>query len=239
VAGYKFPDAYLGSWFPIFTATPLLVAVSVVALARRSDGSMASQRVFAAIAILSLCSLVQFPFAVAIYFCYVAPLIVIAVLPFVNLLPKSTRVSAWSVAIYLLMFAVLRFSLIWVPPLRSSLNTTRGKILVTSVDAAVYNQVIALVQQHGQGDFIYATPDCPELYFLTGKQNPTRSLFEFLDNQEQRSWQISSAMQSEGIKLVVINRSPGFSEIPPQRLAELRSLFPYSSSVGKFDVRWR
>jgi hypothetical protein len=37
------------------------------------------------------------------------------------------------------------------------------------------------------GKLIDATPDCPEVYFLYGFRNPTRTLFDFGDEQAGRT----------------------------------------------------
>lgn len=98
-----------------------------------------------------------------------------------------------------------------------------------------------MVQEHAGGSgFIYAGPDCPEVYFLSGKQNPTRTLFDFFDPPEGRSERILATLESHQVKVAAILTQPAFS--PPMASdlqAALRERFPNSAKIGKFEVRWR
>ncbi len=65
------------------------------------------------------------------------------------------------------------------------LSLARGGLRVASEESRAYEQLISTVRSYATGQFMYAAPDCPEVYFLTGLRNPTRTLFDFLDDGEQ------------------------------------------------------
>ena len=105
--------------------------------------------------------------------------------------------------------------------------------------AAVYPHVVALVQQHSTGEAIYAGPDSPEVYFLSGKANPTPFLFDFLADEAEREAVIRSALDDPRITVAVVNTRPGFSGALDGTLAELLvRRFPHHERVDRFDVRW-
>jgi hypothetical protein len=87
---------------------------------------------------------------------------------------------------------------------------------------------------------VYATPDCPEVYFLLGVRNPTRDLYEFLQSPRLGVEDTLALIEHRKINLVVINREPFFSgPIDVALEAALESRFPQSEVVGRFVVRWR
>jgi len=46
-------------------------------------------------------------------------------------------------------------------------------------------------------------------------------------------------LKNKRIKVVVINRDPGFSpKLDPLLMASLKESFPEATDVGKFTVRW-
>jgi hypothetical protein len=82
---------------------------------------------------------------------------------------------------------------------------------------------------------MYAGNDCPELYFLSGLKNATR------DDGGASEEDVLRALQSDDLKLVVINESPFF---PSARMGskvreEVERKFPQSQMAGIFHVYWR
>ena len=59
-----------------------------------------------------------------------------------------------------------------------------GGLRVFPESARTYEELGVLLSQHGSGKYIYATPDCPEVYFLYSFRNPTRTLYDFNDDPE-------------------------------------------------------
>jgi hypothetical protein len=129
--------------------------------------------------------------------------------------------------------------------LLSKLDIPRaGGIRVPAAQAREYEEVVRLVQAHATGKYIYAGPDSPEIYFLSGYLNPTRSLFAFLEpdflNPTERTRRILDLMNRDNINLVVQRKDSQFSGPPPKELsAALDGRYPHSETVGKFEVRWK
>jgi hypothetical protein len=77
------------------------------------------------------------------------------------------------------------------------------------------------------------------VYFLSGRKNPTRTLFDFLDDPEGRTGRILEAIERHGVRLVVINDRPLLSApLEPALLRALRLRYPHDSVIGRFTVRW-
>jgi hypothetical protein len=111
---------------------------------------------------------------------------------------------------------------------------------VPDYDAKMYNIAVRLLRRHTRGGYTWASPDCPEIYFLAELRNPTRSLFDFLDEPAGRTARIMDALQRHGVTAVVLNRAPQFSaQIPDDLVAELEKRYPYGANVGKFQIRWQ
>jgi len=156
--------------------------------------------------------LVQFPFAAQIYFCYVAPLLALASLGVVSARVTAARFLLGSLLSFYLLFAVL-----WVTPsfiyamgyryqpdpeTRRLALSRAGGLRVAPGEAQEYERLIPLVQDHAAGEYIYAAPDCPEVYFLSGLRNPTRNLFDFLDEPAERTGGVLTALETHHVKVV-------------------------------------
>ena len=103
-----------------------------------------------------------------------------------------------------------------------------------------YERLVAVLQARASGGFLYATPDCPEVYFLSGLRNPTRTFFDFSDDPVGRTARILDALEENRVQVVALNRRPHFSgEVPPDLAAELALRFPRTMQIGRFEVRWR
>jgi hypothetical protein len=116
----------------------------------------------------------------------------------------------------------------------------RGGLWVTVADSAEYAGMTALVAAHERGRYVYATPDCPEVNYLTGTRNPTRTLFDFFDDPVNRTVRILARLDSTGVSTIVLNARPGFSgPVPADLAAALAVRYPHAESIGRFEVRWR
>jgi hypothetical protein len=128
------------------------------------------------------------------------------------------------------------------PVATEPLAMPRAGIDVPTFQAAGYRELIATLRQHARGGYTWASPDSPEIYFLSGLRNPTRSLFEFFDDPRQRSTRVLSALEARGVTAVVLNRRPAFSpdlRNDPVLLAAVLRRYPYAEDFGPFEVRWR
>jgi len=193
----------------------------------------------AVVATAALWTLVEFPYAAPAYFFYVAPLGVLAtgaVLgavgrrpgPMVTLL---AAVAAFLGAGYGAGVAAAGDTLLHLP---------RGGILVPSSDADTYERLAAIVGAHVDGGGLWAGPDAPEVYYLTGHPNPTPTLYEFLDPAARRVGDLDTLFTAHEVRVVVLNKRPLFSEpVDSSVVAWLFRSFPRRETVGPFSVLWK
>jgi hypothetical protein len=247
------PLLYRLVWYAVRGALPVLTLLAIGALARsrRTAGTMTPRRthLMLLLAVSVVFTLVQFPFSVPIYFCYVAPLVAllaVALLPYGR--PMATSVPL-VVMLFLTAFAVARVNtstlfgmgVLYQPyPLTASLRLPRGGLDVPARDAEMYHVAVRVLQQHARGGWTWASPDCPEIYFLSGLRNPTRSLFDFFDDAAGRTPRILAALERNGVTAIALNGDPQFSgNIPADLVAELERRYPFGANIGKFQIRWQ
>ena len=234
-------------WLSARMLLPCLCFASVgFAQGRARRGCMGDWKVRRAVLLLltaSWCALVQFPYATPVYFAYVAPLVVLAAVAIgesTNRPPRSVR--AIVLAVYT-VFAIFYRKHVYPgstgesPPL-TKLAMPRGGIEIDSSEAVTYTRVVELLRQHAGSQYILATPDAPEIYFLSGLPNPTRTFYEILDGSARVN--ALATLDQFDIRAVVINRRPVFSpSVSGPELEGIARRFTSSERVGRFDVRWR
>ncbi len=239
-------------WSSMALLVPVTAVIGVIMLAYASDLDVQKrQRLFLLISVLALTSLIQFPFAAPVYFCYVTPLILVAVVGLSSLRPSRNDFAFAAVLVFYLAFWVFRatpgfiynLGLRYAPDQQTAtLALPRaGALRVDPELADEYARLIALIQEHATGNDIYAGPDAPEVYFLAGKQNPTRTLFDFLDQDTvHRSQNILDAIARNRINVIAVREHPYFSQsLSPGLIQALAAQFPNFETVGEFQVRWR
>lgn len=256
------PRTYRYLWYSLLTLIPVMVVAGSALLARgephdAGDANRAAESAAGArpamlmllLAMSAMVSLVQFPFTAPVYFCYVAPFALLAALGLISTIPRLPRmIPAALLSVY------AGFALLYLNPgaiytarlTRSAAGTLerlaldRGRIDVPSADNAEYAELVAMVRTHARTGYMYAAPDSPEVYFLSGLRNPTRVLFDFFVSRESRVAQTLGAIDRHAVSVIAINRRPAFSGPLPGALTwRLRQQFPHSDSVGRFEVRWR
>ncbi|HXH63180.1 MAG TPA: hypothetical protein VNG95_03295, partial [Gemmatimonadales bacterium] len=246
---------YRAVWNSVRWLVPVTVLGGVWLLMTRGASSLTSirrQQVLLLVAVAGVTSLVQFPFGAPIYALYVVPLGILAAAAIVTSLPWSPGAIvpfAGPVLAFYLIFAIR-----WVHPgfvynfgnnyapdeQTAALAIDRGGLRVPPPDAELYGQLVRTVRAHARGAYGYATPDCPEVYFLSGLRNPTRTLFDFFDDSVGRSARILADLERDSVRVIVINHAPGFSAPPPPDLmVALLARYPATTTIGRFDVRWR
>lgn len=245
---------YRATWRSASVCIPIVVAFGVFVLCMQkrwiSLESSRSQQLFLLLAVLALCSLIQFPFASPIYFCYVAPLVVLSLVALFSLFPDPPRVLLPALMVFYLFFAVFRTApgFIYTMGFQYRPNEQThplvlpraGGLEVGPSTSAMYSKLIPIVEQHAAGDYIYAAPDCPEVYFLSGRRNPTRTFFDFFDDPAGRTARILNAVAGHDVSVVVFASDPSFSKpIAPDLRAALEERYPQSTTVGRFEIRWR
>ncbi len=249
----KWSSVYLLVGFSAPLLVPILAVGGSFFLRRATESHR--QRVFLLLAVAVVCALVQFPMPTSIYLNYAAPLVALGVLAILSVRPGLDRFAIGSVCAFYMLFALwLRtpgyfYETRALPdrPIRYvRLAPGRaGGLFVKASEAREYDRLIKVVESHARGRYIYCTPDCPEVYFLSGKQNPTPTINEFL-GQDFSDVPLSVGrvlyeLGSHSVSLVVLNGyQPSQSGPPPGALRRaLDARFPLHEAVGKFEVRWR
>ncbi|MEP7306005.1 MAG: hypothetical protein ABJA98_10855 [Acidobacteriota bacterium] len=239
-------------WVAIRALPLIAVLAGVELIFRRSGPSNLSAneraRVFLLITMSAVVALVQFPFAAPIYVCFAAPLTILALLAVVSGQANAPKRFHACAAVFFFLFAVLLANrshprYLGVRYVRYEANgwldLPRGGVRVPNVEKRDYEALVRVIQQHAAGGIIYAGPDCPEVYFLSGFKNPTRTFFEFLDPQEDDLHMIARLVSQRRGRVAVINTDPEFSP-PLSRDAQalLERQLPASERVGRFVVRY-
>ncbi len=253
-AATRFATVYQFVWSSVVLLTPFTVVMGAILLkdwpGKNGRSFLWQQQVMLVLCVVGVCSLVQFPFAAQIYFCYVAPLLALALLGVVSPRVTTARFLLGSLLSFYLLFAVLLVTPGFIyamgyryqpdPETRRLTLPRAGGLRVAPSQVQEYEHLIPVVQDHAAGEYIYAAPDCPEVYFLSRLRNPTRNIFDFLDKPAGRTARILSALETHHVKVVAILTQPPFSgPLEPDLKAALTERFPDSTLVGRFEVRWR
>ena len=240
-------------WSAIWCLLPVMVVFGAVLLvrgsSRRSVNSILEQEIFLVLAVTAACSLNQFPFTISIYFCYVAPLAFLAAAA-VSCLQKPPQWVAIGALCLGLAYVVLEVTPGFIEDMGEQYSSDKqvatltlpraGGLRVYPGQARIYEELATILKQHARGQYIYATPDCPEVYFLNGFRNPTPTLFDLSDDPTGRTERILQTIRQRDINLVVLNAYPQFSPpVPADLRAALESEFPNRAHTGKFEVRWK
>src|SRR5262249_42570289 len=117
----------------------------------------------------------------------------------------------------------------------------RANLRVRGTDKQVYETLVQLIDRlAGNDPYILATPDCPEVYFLSRRKNPTRVLYEFFDPVQPTPRQLLEQLTAKGVRVVVLNTRPEFSQpVSHELYATLTRVYSRSADVGWFRVLWR
>ncbi|MBA63187.1 MAG: hypothetical protein CMJ76_12585 [Planctomycetaceae bacterium] len=171
-------------------------------------------------------SITQYPYSSGVYFCYCAPLVILTLTGLIG------RVSSYDKPLWLTFLMLLAaFSVIYInysnPRLigvssqrlenNKSLQTTRAKLQIESILQKEYNLLLQIINEHTTTtDFILAGPDCPQFYFLSGRQNPTSQCYDLfrayqLGGQSQLETELKTLIGEKDIDLFIQNQLPEFS----------------------------
>jgi hypothetical protein len=244
---------YRGVWYTARNLLPVLTLGGVVLLSGEREADSRSPlrraRTLLLLSVTALCSLVQFPFSVPNYFCYVAPLVALSALALYGYLRPTTSAVPGLLVAFFALFAVLRTNS---SPLQSmgvayqpqfpmaTLALERGGIEVPRVHAAVYEGLVPMLRERARGGYTWASPDTPEIYFLSGLRNPTRSLFEFFEDSANANDRVLRALDAYGVTAIVLNSQPSFSPpISRPMFVRLATRYPHARNIGPFQLRWR
>ncbi len=255
VSGYFYLFQALRNQIPLLTLVGMGIVVSQVPVQNRSA-------IFLTVAAAGLGSLVQYPYAYGTYFFYAAPLMVLAVVYIVASQPFAPKPIFATLLVLSVALAVLRIPQpdprlmngFYYPDFpTATLNLARCNLEVYQEDAKVYQELVELVQAHSPpGGYIYATPDCPEVYFLSARKNPTRTFYDLFETcKNDRPQMMLDLLSRQSIPVLVINHNPPFSASWAQSdLDLLREQYPFSRVIrgarqpgqaptDLFTVYWR
>jgi hypothetical protein len=252
--GIRFsPLAHLIIIIAAQSSVPVIVAGGALLVFRRGqDSAVASvrrQQAAGLLVVLAMATLIQFPYAYRIYFLYVAPLAVLAGTGVFSLWRNPPRVVATGVLLFFMLLGAT-----WMNhrlPIgrgfhyravdeQVTMDVPRGGgIRVIGFHADTYGRVVQLLQRHSRTAYTYAGPDAPEVYFLSGLQNPTPHLFEFFAGPAFEA-ELISTIDSLRLTTLAINLSPDFTApLSADFMTQLSSRFPEGERVGNFIVVWR
>lgn len=236
VAATQGGPAYRFVWEGIRLVGPLLVLGGLASL----DGDR-----WVILCMTALTSLVQFPYAGSDYFSYYVAFPILCAF-----MLSRTRLSAVTGAFFL-AFAVLctnprrlRINGAHIPDdqLPSvALDIPRTGLIVGITEAEQYQQIVALVRAHSPGNgYVYSAPDLPEIPFLAQRRNPTRMLYDFLDDPAGHDARVLRALDANAVDVIVIGGYRTFSlPLDQQLMNGLRQRYPDSATVAPYTVRWR
>jgi hypothetical protein len=250
----KYEQVYRLGWYSLAASIPVITLAGTVILGTKRSAQkltlLRQQQIMLLVSVTALVSLVQFPFTVPIYYCYVAPLAILTAAALFALADRPPRFVLGALLAFYLLFAVLRVTPAFIYHMGNSYapdtQTERltlpraGGLRVDPGDAELYERLIPLVQSHAAGNFVYAAPDCPEVYFLSSLQNPTRTFFDYFDDPEGRTERILRTLENRNVNVVVINSEPQFSgPMLPDLKEALEDRFSHFEEIGRFQVRWK
>jgi hypothetical protein len=244
------PSSYLALWNSV-RFLPLLVMLAGCVLLLGRPLALSSPRreqAFLLLVVMAAIGMVQFPFSAPIYFCYTAPILALAAVPVASL---GARPLHLTMLLGYLAFAVMSLNVGYAwnigvihqsgYAVTDARPMTRSRLRIPPDDAFEYLGLVSAIRTRIRtGEYVFATPDCPEVYFLSGTRNPTGDLYEFLRSPRRAVTETLELIDHHHINLIVINRTPFFSgPIDPALEMALESRFPHSAVVGRFVVRWR
>jgi hypothetical protein len=248
----KYPALYDAVWVPVWNFLPVAILMGILLLIKRGDSLQfeQEQKIFLVLAVTAACNLIQFPYSSPMYFCYVAPLLALSVLAASTLVEQPSQFVRIGLFCACLLYAVVdvtpRFLLnrgeLEVPASGAAdfVLPRSGGLHLYGASARIRTELVNVVLRHARGNYIYATPDCPEVYFLSGFRNPTPTLFDFLDEPTGRTERILAAIHAHDVNLVVLNLAPSFSDpVAPDLREALYREFPEQTHTGSFEVRWK
>src|SRR5207253_2745211 len=133
---------YEFAWDPLPTLIPFTVLAGALLLGRPKTfcalSNTRQQQIMLLLSVAALCSLIQVPFTIAVYFCYVAPLLVLALLALFSTRPRSSRFILASLLVFYIAFAVFR-----------STPTFLSQMGIQYVPAGHTQRVLRAIDSHG------------------------------------------------------------------------------------------
>ncbi|MGB7639942.1 MAG: hypothetical protein WA800_10005, partial [Terriglobales bacterium] len=248
-AAYSFDFLY-GIWCSVVVLTPVVVLAGVALVwfrdhpkVRTNDArsKLQRQQVVLLVSLAATCSLVQYPFAVAIYLAYMVPLTLLAIVAIVSTgkRQRGTYALGSVVGLYL-VFGVVSLVPLYIYELTSTVGAMQtmqspraGGLKIQG--AVFFDDLARFLREHSPNGLMFAGNDCPELYFLSGLKTVAH------DDTGASPEEILKVIQAENLNLVVINDAPFFpgAAMRPDVKAEVIKRFPHVAHFGIFSVYWK
>ncbi len=201
---------------------------------------------FALVVVMQFASLVQVPLAIPVYLLFMIPFLFLVL---AALLSCRSIASDWIVVPP--MVVLILWAAVWAnrgnfwmqgfqfqaSPFVASLEVEKSGLTVSESQKSFYGLLIPFIQEHAHGAYILAFPDSPEIYFLSGKQNPTKLLFDFIEEPPSAA-SVADLVARKGIDLVILRLNPEFSlNYASQDIADyLGRHFPKKLRIGTYLV---
>ncbi len=239
-------------WLSLMAGLPLFVVAGALLLWKKEKTRAAmSPRLMLLLSVAGMCSVIQFPYAATVYFCFAAPFVFLVLgALFETTLPGRNLPSMLAplCALYLAFgwSAVLPSTLylghfVHLPEKTSAFSRGSGFIGPAAI-LEPYERAVPEVMKHAGTAPIYAGPDASEFCFLTGRKNATPIFLEFLAGEDGRPSRILLEIDHAGVLAVVINHGGEHNPSGPptaELLAGLRARFPESKVIDRFEIRWK
>jgi hypothetical protein len=249
---------YVAIWLVVCYAVPCVVAAGCLVLLTKRPANAEEDRrrshLWLLLCVAALCSLVQVPYAAPLYIFFFAPIAILAVLAVVAASHEAGGRLGLRPAIAAGFFLLYGFTAVapghvsvWDGGYRTAdtwptvpLRIPRTGLVSRPAFASTYERLVALIDAHSApGSYTYAAPDCPEVYYLAQRRNPTGTLFDFLEEAGGHDERVIRSLDERHVTAVAINMVPLFSRPIDDRLAAaLRARYPDSAVVDNFVVRW-
>lgn len=194
-------------------------------------------------------ALLEYPFAAPIYVLYAFPLTFLAAVALVRISGRPGGPVQAVILFFFFAFGLfrgiplplttlgIRYEVTEAP---EQLDLPRGGLLVPPNEARGYRELVTLVRNRSAGRPVWAGPEAPEVYFLSGVQNHTGTLFDIFDPADVQAEPLTVRLDALGAAVVVLNLLPEFS--PPLSDASIDSVrvdFPNERRILKYLVLWR
>ena len=241
-------NAYLALWYFGMSLLPAAIVFTAVTARRAWRRQLPLDPIVLAIAAMTaLFSLNQFPYSAPNYFAYVAPLAILTAALIAAHYHALPKLVFGGMALAAFAGIVLRVGSVHTVGLAATwwddnhrLAVARGGLRVPAFDSAQYTNILRLVTEHRGTGTMYAGPELPEMYFLSGARSPLREVYRFLPAGTADSTQMEQSFDVSAAKMVLINHAPLFLDpIPPSVLAWLAIRYPESTRIGTIEARWR
>ncbi len=242
VAGYQ------RLWFFGESLLPVGIAAVLIAASRERRAKRSPDPILLVLAgVTAFHALNQFPYPAPNYYAYVAPLAILtagAAAAYFGVLPRL-NVAAMILAGF--SGVVLRLGSVhnvgsyprwW--DYAHRLAVPRGGLLVTEYDSTRYTHLLDLVAEHRASGTVYAGPQLPEVYFLSGHMSPGPDSYSLFTNPVADSSELNRAFNLNGASVIVIKLRPMFSAPLRNDLYQWLSIrYPQSETMDTLQVRWR